>query len=163
LSIFKFHQVFNEKCYFRIKNSYKVDVLGDTEMTATKDHKNKLTFIAFRKVSNTIMSQQSKKGISIHFLDENTLTYHFSLMFAVPNSKNKIFIKKIDQIITAGLAQKVEVGQESVDREAKIDAKFEPQPLTMDHLGVCFIVIIVCLALCCVVFLAEVLMRRLTN
>ena len=83
---------------------------------------------------------------------------HFSL-FLTPNKPwNKIIIETIDHLISAGIAQRIELKVPSPSKEEE-----GPQPLTMDHLGVCFIFIAICWALSIVVFVGELITKRVAD
>jgi hypothetical protein len=70
---------------------------------------------------------------------------------------NNIFIKYIDQLVSSGLIQKLEQNKVKTSQHSKQVEEQELQPLTMDHLGVCFAAIMICSGLCCFVFFIECL------
>jgi hypothetical protein len=121
------------------------------------DYANKLTQLVLRQATSTFLSQQANKATSVHLLDENTATFHFSLMLPRPNSANKLFFQIVDQLLSGGLIQKLEADRNFVPLSHKQLEEESPQQLTMNHLGICFAVIMICLALCCIVFLVECL------
>lgn len=123
---------------------------------AFADHDKKVTFLTLRKALQIWLANVTDKETSIHFVDKNTATLHFSMTFLRSNTSiNQVFIRKIDQFVSAGLVQKMEEDRHVTSRSKWTDNSQKPQPLTMDHLGVCFVVIMICLGLCCVVFMVE--------
>jgi hypothetical protein len=93
---------------------------------------------------------------SFYLLDEDTATFHFSLLFFRASMYRKIFFKKVDQMISSGLVQRIEtrMNQVAYEEKQKVEAS-TPQQLTMEHLGICFLAILICLALSFLVFVAE--------
>jgi hypothetical protein len=86
-------------------------------------------------------------------LDENTDTVHYSLMLNRDNPYKNSFFTKVDQIVSSGIAQKLD---EKQNRANVLEIKDQGAvPLTMDHLGICFALILVCLGLSCAVFVIE--------
>jgi hypothetical protein len=93
---------------------------------------------------------------SVYLLDENSATLHYSLAFNRSNPYNRIFNKKIDQLISGGLVLKFEQIRTSYHRrQPKQEDSQEPQILTVQHLEICFIAIMICLGLSCLVFMIE--------
>jgi hypothetical protein len=81
---------------------------------------------------------------------------------------NKILNRKIDQLLQGGIIQYIKANeffhsaqiakkiQEEEDRE-------DPKQLTTEHLELCFYAVLIGLALSCVVFLYELLIRYLSS
>jgi hypothetical protein len=82
------------------------------------------------------------------------------IAFHRSNPLNKRFMTKVDQLISAGLTRKIVDDDNKSDRLVQEQDDEAARPLTMDHLGVCFIAIITCLGLCCVVFFIECVTKR---
>jgi hypothetical protein len=163
---FKFYQ--SKLCvHFRFKNTMPLPEVYDETIFA--QHENKLTTLYYRNRYNARKAQPGNEGLSIHLLDEDTVTLQFSLMTFRYNPLNKNFLEKIDQLITGGI---VEHGLESdnsighsktrLNSKTKVEDK-KPEPLKMDHLGVCFAAILICLGLSCVVFFMEFLSKHLID
>jgi hypothetical protein len=114
-----------------------------------------LTFLRFReetkKLTRTVRA-------SHRFLEENSATVQYSLLFHRYNHFNKRFIKTVDSLVTGGLTQKIESDQvgPKLDRDDEQNA----QPLTFEHLELCFAAFMICLGLCCVVFVIEFVIGR---
>jgi hypothetical protein len=135
-------------------------VLELPNISIISEPKNKLTLFTLREQAKTWMLQQSNVASSLHFLEENTATLHFCLLFphSVPSS---LFIKKIDQMMSSGLVQRLRKQENEVHRDTKHDKDEKKLSLSMDHLGICFIVVMSCLGICCVVFVIECLANYL--
>jgi hypothetical protein len=88
-------------------------------------------------------------------MNENTATLLYSMHFVRYKPWNSIFIKKFDQLNSNGLVQKIDNNQNRKIREDKHSEDEKPRPLTMNHVGVCFAIIMVCLSLSCIVFAIE--------
>jgi hypothetical protein len=136
---------------FRIKNTLNDSNMVDPTLFA--EYKNKMTYMVIRGDSKTFFSKVSNKATSIHYLNENTATLHFSLFFHRSSALSPAFISKIDQIISSGFVQKFEETRNSVAKQ--LDDEQKTQRLTMGHLGICFAVIMICLGFCCIVFIVE--------
>jgi hypothetical protein len=117
---------------------------------------NKVTMPVFRKQANVDRFWYSAPNPSFYLLDEDTATFHFSLLFFRANVFRKIFFKKVGQMISSGLVQRIENKMNQVAYKGKQNVEpSTPQQLTMEHLGICFLAILVCLALSFLVFVAE--------
>jgi hypothetical protein len=103
-----------------------------------------------RKHQQKLFNNASNFSPSLHLLEENLATLHFSVLLKKTRNWNKIFIEKIDQLISAGIAQRIQLETPPFKKEEQ-----DPERLTMDHLGVCFIIVGIFWALSCVVFAAE--------
>lgn len=125
--------------------------------TVFADYQNKLTSLVLRKEKEIKMSRITGKTSSLHLLEENTGTLQFSLYFWRNCYTNKILIKKVNQLFSTGIIQKLELERTKVNRLLKAENEDKTQILTMDHLDVCFATIMICLVLSCVVFLIECL------
>lgn len=110
---------------------------------------NKQTMLNYRKIS-TIASSFDPRNQTLQFVEKTQATEHFSIFFWKGRPWNAIFIEKIDQLLSAGIIQRLIPKARDKDKE-----EFEPRPLSMDHLGVCFVAIVICWAACCVVFVLE--------
>lgn len=103
---------------------------------------------ASRKVSRLKFDKTSVPGYFM--MEKNLATQHFSLNFDRNNPWNKYFIEVLDRMLQSGIAQRI------VNKfQNTLEENQEAQPLTMDHLGICFISIAICWGLCIVVFAAE--------
>jgi hypothetical protein len=126
------------------------------DMRVFADFENKMTFAMLREDAKFYFSLNTNRAPSIHFVDENSATLHYSLTFPRYDPYKKIFFKKLDQLIEAGWIQWIQELQKYVfSRNVKKDEDQGPTQLTLDHLGVCFIAIMACLALACLVFILE--------
>jgi hypothetical protein len=111
---------------------------------------NKLTTLTSPNFQKRLFQNASNDSPSLYWLDKNLATMHFSLFLRRSNPWNKVFFAKIDQLISAGIAQRLKP-----DVSTRKEEDPPARPLSMDHLGVCFIVVVICLALSCVVFAVE--------
>jgi spore germination protein GerM len=105
------------------------------------------------------MAQNSSKESSLHLLDENFVTFHICLVLPRGEHLNPTFMKQIDRLTTSGLVQKFEKEKNLVNTRATHGDDEDPRPLTMDHLGVCFIAVMIFLCLSLVIFTVECLSR----
>jgi hypothetical protein len=96
------------------------------------------------------------KVSSFHLLDENFATIHFSMLFGRSNPLNIVFIRKIDQLLSGGLLLKHN-NYEIFYHPSQQEEEQVPKKLTMDHLGICFVAVTVCLGLSCIAFMIELL------
>jgi spore germination protein GerM len=109
-----------------------------------------------------LMSKDTNKDSSLYFLEENLATYPHCFIFPKFHPFNKVFIKKINQLISSGLVEKL-ANTEVFKLEKKQNDEQQPRPLTMDHVGVCFVAIMICLGLSFVVFTVEYLIKYFVN
>jgi hypothetical protein len=140
----------------------KIDEIIDYRALA--EPANKWTMIIMRRDMLAFISHSSKKDSSLHFLEQNTATFHFSFVLPRLNDFTKVFMTKVDQLISGGLPEKMT--SELIymrDKLYKQNDNETARPLTMDHLGVCFAVIISCLGFSCIVFIIEHLSKRFVN
>jgi hypothetical protein len=120
------------------------------------DFENKFTMMVFRQDAKLQYSQLSNKATSIYYLEENLLTVHFSLLIDRWNPLKRIIHQKIDQLIETGWIQKIKENRMyDAARNVKNEEEQGPMVLTMDHLEICFVAVLVCLAFCCFVFIIE--------
>jgi uncharacterized protein YqgQ len=131
------------------------------------EHSNKIARLVLRKEALNDLSILNRDTSSLHFLGETIATFHFSLYFKKRSPYNKVVNKKIGQLLQAGIIQKSENERfEASKRAAKHKDEENAEILTMDHLGLCFIAIMICLGLSCIVFAIECLtgyLRRQNN
>jgi hypothetical protein len=140
----------------RMKLLLVVEDIPDIDVFA--EYQNKVTMLTLRKAFHILVLQDAKKIPSLHLIDDNMPTIHFSLMFFKPNSMNKIFISTIDRLFESGFVKHFEASRNFVHGKTFLNDQ-EPQVLSMDHLGVCFVAITIFLALSCVVFIIECLKK----
>jgi hypothetical protein len=131
--------------------------------TALGEPGNKLTMALLHKKFKTLSSRESNEELSVQLLDDVTATLHYCLMFHRPKPLTQIFIRKIDQLISSGIVRRIEEQESTRDQQPARYRDQEAQPLTMDHLGVGFVVILSFLVLSCVAFLIECLTKFFIN
>jgi hypothetical protein len=122
------------------------------------EHSNKISRMMLRKES--VNQQTIFKGgtSSMYFLKEDIITFYYSFLFKKGSPLNKVVNRKIGQLLQGGIIQKAEEERfEASKRAAKYKDEDNPEILTMDHLGLCFIAIMICLGLGCIVFAIECL------
>jgi hypothetical protein len=142
--------------FFRFKHSQQV---GEPPTTALGEPANKLTMAVLRKEFKSGSLRLSNEKFSFHLLDEDSVTLHFCLIFPRSEPLNQIFFKKVDELISSGIVSHFEEQESIAGVQPARHRDQEAQPLTMDHLGVCFAIILICLGLSCVVFLIECLTK----
>jgi hypothetical protein len=152
----------NVKVYFRIHRLKEVPSTYNEPLAELSDPKNKLITIAGRKFMSALLSKKDPyretSEFKFYFLDENIATTHFFFAFRRTCPYTKTFIRKIDQLISAGIVQKVEIeGKKIIEREV------EKKQLTMDELSVCFIIVAICLGISFIVFVGECLTPRVMS
>ena len=111
---------------------------------------NKMTKITALKLMKNFYREKSITSPSLHLVQQNLATMPFSLVLIRYKPLNKIIFETIDHLISAGIAQRIKLNNPPTNNEES-----DPRPLTMDHLGVCFIAIAICWALSTVVFAGE--------
>jgi hypothetical protein len=123
------------------------------------EYQNKMSTFTRREAAKNELSKISEKPLSIYVLDEDFLTIHMAISLQKSSSFNRVLNRKIDQLLQSGIIQKLEAERFSATKkkEREGDSKRHPQVLTFDHLGVCFAIIMILLAVSCVVFLIECL------
>jgi hypothetical protein len=120
------------------------------------EYTNKITQCVFRHQAIRYWNYHLDKSVpSVTLLDENTATYHYSMIFNRFDEKTPIFMKIVNELVPSGIIQKLEQDRNSI-RMKKVEES-EPQKLTMDHLGVCFAAVMICLGFGCLVFAIECL------
>jgi hypothetical protein len=122
------------------------------------EHKNKLTMLKLRQKYKFILAIRKIADPSLHLLDTNTATLHYSLLFYSVHFLTSRFLKKVDELTLSGIIQKLEKNHNTAEVGMNIEEP-EAQKLTMEHLGICFVAILICLVLSCVVFAVECLTR----
>jgi hypothetical protein len=115
-----------------------------------------------RKELLLFTAKNISKPSSVHFLNENLATHHFCMLFKKGRLLNKVMNRKINGLLQAGIITKFETERnEPTKRVIKQNLEeavgSQAQVLTMDHLGLCFVIIAICWGLCCVVFAIECL------
>lgn len=126
------------------------------------DYQNKATRLAPRKTGGALNNR--KKGTSFHLLEENAMTVQFSQMFFRAHPLSKTFVKHTNQLIASGLVTALEDFRSFIERISRKEENHQnPRSLTMSHLGVCFIAILICLAVSCFVFFIECFGNYLTS
>lgn len=123
-------------------------------------YEKKLTSLTYRKQFTAIMFKLVNRKSSIYLLDENTATVHFIMLFSKTNPLRFIFIKKIDQLIASGVISWSEERRNYVPKQV---TDVDPQRLTMEHIGICFLAIMISLGLCCIVFIVECTIKSFVN
>ena len=134
-------------------------VTGVTEypaLSAFAEPANKLTKMVYQSRSEPRISSDSN---TFNLVQQNLFTRHLCLVLFPNKPWNKIILETIDHLISAGIAQGIEY-KESPDDKREDDLQPDDlKPLTMDHLGVCFIIIAICWALSIVVFAGELVTK----
>jgi hypothetical protein len=134
----------------------------EIEKFISVEHANKISFIVMRKDTQLARALTTDKPTSCHFIEEDLLTDHFCLYLEKSSPLNKIINRKIDQLLQAGIIQKFEDERfEAIKRVDKSDHEEIARVLTLEHLGLCFIAIMIMLALSCVVFVIECVVGRI--
>lgn len=121
------------------------------------EYENRVTALTSHKQLALYMSEvkMPTSSSTIELLAEDTLTIHYCMMFRRANMLSNIFIRKIDQLITGGISNRITRDDHIKEQLSKQDEEHKPHPLTMKHLGVCFAAILICLGLSFAVFLLE--------
>jgi hypothetical protein len=150
----------------RIKLTKKIEELLEKE--AFNEHENKITSLEFRKglkehLFKETQTTGSEKPFKLNLLEENLATLHFCLLFLRYSQTSEIFIKKIDQLIASGIIQRFEEKMNSADQLREKEEIYEPQQLTLDHLGIGFVTVAIFLGLSCFVFLLECVANWITK
>jgi predicted nucleotidyltransferase len=125
------------------------------DFESLSEYDTKVTTLTFHQQFRQFLPQEKSSTSTIDLLAEDTLTSHFCLIFRRENPLNNIFLRKIDQIITGGLSGRLKQGDYIKKHFSNQADEHNPHPLTMNHLGVCFAAILICLGLSFVVFLLE--------
>jgi uncharacterized protein YqgQ len=149
--------MFNHSKLFSIKFP---DTEGIKDIQIFSDHLNRGSAFTMRKEMGNKFAVDLDAAPSVYFLDENLATFMFSIFLKKSSRMNKVINRKIDQLIQSGIVQKLEDyrlkaiklaearrNDEAAQQKAKI--------LTMDHLGLCFVIIAICWGISFVVFLLE--------
>jgi hypothetical protein len=130
------------------------------------EYQNKVTTLVFRKDAKLRMRLLKTNSQLVFLLDENTATFHYCLKFSRFEPKSRIFIKKVNEQLPSGIIQKLEKDGYNIDSVSELTGQVqegEPEKLTIEHLTLCFAAIMICLALCCAVFLIECLTSFVNN
>jgi hypothetical protein len=126
------------------------------------DSSNKLTTVAGRKFITKALSTQDQTGENANYffscLNENIATAHFYFAFRRSSPYIRKFIRIIDQLISAGIVQKIEV-----EGKKKLTPETVNMQLDMEQLSVCFIIVAICLSISFIVFVAECLTPRVMS
>jgi hypothetical protein len=122
------------------------------------EHENKMTHLTLRK-NMAHFSKAANDASTLYVVDRNTATLHFSLLFGHGCKWNNIFKKKVDQLISSGLVKELEDHQSRTSLKVNLEVTHSPQPLKMDHLGICFATIMISLGFSLIVFLIEYLTK----
>jgi hypothetical protein len=151
--------MFNHSKLFSIKFS---DTENIKDNQTFSDHLIRASAFTMRKEMGNKLAADLDAAPSVYFLDENLATFMFSMFLKKSSRMNKVVKKKIDQLIQSGIVQKLEENRlkaiklaeaRRIDEAAQQNAKI----LTMDHLGLCFVIIAICWGISFVVFLLECL------
>lgn len=95
---------------------------------------------------------------------ENLLTSHYSIFLMKNHPWNEVLKSKIDRLIQSGIIQKLEEKRFKATMQAeKTKTEDDAKVLNMDHLGLCFYVILIFLGLSFVVFVLECLVGYFKN
>jgi hypothetical protein len=146
--------------FFSIKLpvTYNEKDVSHSNFSTYMEHSNKMSRFILRQETLNFHSNLNSGTSSLYFMEENFAIFHFSLYFLKESPLNKVVNKKIGQLLQAGIIQKSEEERlEAVKRAAKHKDEENAEILTMDHLGLCFIAILICLGFSCIVFAAECL------
>lgn len=132
------------------------------------EHENKLTMPVLRNEWINDFAASFDESNSLYFLEENIVTYHYSIFLHKGSFLNRAINKQIDLLISSGIVQKFESERmkevaKAARREKEKAAESKSEVLTMDHLGICFVAILICLGISFVVFLAEIMVHYLTQ
>jgi hypothetical protein len=112
--------------------------------------------LTFEKASSIILANLTNKALSQHFTGENLATYHYSLYLKRSSPLNRVISRKIGQLLQAGIIKKFEDERfEAIKRASKQHVEDNAEILTLEHLGLCFFAILICLGLSCIVFVIE--------
>jgi hypothetical protein len=134
----------------------------DLELFA--EYKGRMSFLGPRNLIDDGILRLNRKKPFFGYIEEEFMTLHLSMFLKKHSPMNRVFNKKIDQLIEAGIvnhllaaqfAISTDVKNEEKEREKQDDAA---EQLTMEHLDLCFIAVLIGLALSCIAFLFEVLM-----
>jgi hypothetical protein len=117
--------------------------------------------MVFRRAVNIFLSKNVNQVSSIYFLDSYAVTYHYGLVFNESNPINRIFNKKIDQLISNGVMQELEKIQSQDGVLVQQSNEQAPQQLTMEHLGICFVAVLIFLGMSLAVFAIECIVSLL--
>lgn len=124
------------------------------------EYQNKMTVLELRKKIKSGMDLSGNTSPSIYILDQDMATLHFSLLFTRGKPWNKVFSKYVDLLVSSGIVAHLEA---EFDQTVKHDDNQEPQTLTMNQLGVCFLLIVGFWGFSCIVFVGECIFGYLTK
>jgi hypothetical protein len=109
----------------------------------------------FRRAVNIFLSKSVNQISSIYFLENYAVTYHIGLVFNESSPINGILNKKVDQLISNGVVQELERIESKDGVLVHQNDEQGPQQLTMEHLGICFVAILIFLGISIAVFVIE--------
>jgi hypothetical protein len=132
-----------------------IEVEKMPETRAFLEHDNKLTMMKNRIDAKIVKETSTVTKAPLSMLDENLATLHYSLMFDSSDALQMSLPKKLDEMISTGWIQKINENRSIAGAQKIEDELQEARPLTLDHLGVCFIAILICLGFSLAVFLIE--------
>jgi hypothetical protein len=124
------------------------------------DHSTKVSRFGLRTLEENFFDAGKDTSSSFHFLEQNFFMVSHNFLLKIGDPMNKIINKKITQLIEGGIVQKLEKDRFTEIKKRKRDIiNATPQPdvgkLTLEHLGLSFLAILICLSLSFVVFLLE--------
>lgn len=142
-------------------------VLKDYYGRNSVQHENKISLTYLRRGFLEYWNSNSEHPQTLGFIDENLATLHFSLYLIKNHPITEVLKQRIDQLHQSGMIKKLEVEEvfratEETKNQKRIKTE-DKLMLTFDHLGVCFAIFIVMLALSCVVFVIEVVVGRFAS
>jgi Fe2+ transport system protein B len=132
------------------------------------EHENKISLAVLRNEFITEFASSFDEPNSLYLLEENVATVHYSISLKKASFLNKAINRQIDLLISSGIVQKFESERlkeiaKSKRREKERAAESKSEVLTMDHLGICFVAILICLGISFVVFLGEFIVHYFTQ
>jgi hypothetical protein len=150
---------------FSIKNRISLSDSFSERLKSFSDHDLKISFLVFRHLTGKPLEAGKDISTSIHFLEQNFATFHLCFMMVRDDPKNKVLNRKITQLIEGGIIQKLEndrieaIGKKIRERSSLIHSPKVSyqglQVLTLEHLGLSFFAVLICLAFSTVVFALE--------
>lgn len=139
---------------YRITKSRFEPIMLNASILAERN--NKLTTTVYRKdfkfKTESIIDMAAS---SLHVLDDNAATFQITMFFERFKSMSKMFIRNVNHLISTGVIEKLEKKRNSADGPVLQPDVHVARPLTMDHLGICFIFILSFLGLAIFAFAVE--------
>lgn len=131
-------------------------------------HENKISLAVLRNEFITDLASGFDEPNSLYVLEEDVATVHYSISLKKASFLNKAINRQIDLLISSGIVQKFESERlkevaKTKKREKERAAESKSEVLTMDHLGICFVAILICLGISFVVFLGEFIVHYFTQ